>query len=82
LILSFQSTIHNLNLRGLNNSLKEISRVSKGNSFINVNGYKNLKEKKRLDKCNVVANTILSETKWKEIFKKTSFKGDCDFFKI
>jgi len=76
------STIHNLALNGVKKSLKEISRVGNGKSFIKVNGYKNSKEKKLLNEWNIVAKTILSEAKWKKIFKETDYQGDYDWFKI
>lgn len=76
------STIHNLSLKGVKKSLKEIDRVSKGYSFIKVNAFKTNLEKKLLNDWNIVAKTILSESKWKKIFRETGYKGDYDWFKV
>lgn len=73
------STIHNLGIRGINKSIKEINRVKIKNSFIRVKAYKNLKEKKFIDKWNLVANSNLSIKKWKKIFVKNNYSGDYDF---
>jgi ubiquinone/menaquinone biosynthesis C-methylase UbiE len=76
------STIHNLDLLGVEKSLKEIIRVSKNNkSFIKVNGYKNLVERRRLESWNLVAKTILHEHEWEELFAEVGYLGDYDFFK-
>ena len=75
------STIHNLDLQGVRKSLKEISRVSRGEAFIKVNGYKNLKERETLENWNLVAKTILRESEWEELFAETGYTGDYDFFK-
>lgn len=75
------SSIHNLDLQGVRESLKEINRVSKGNAFIKVNGYKNLKERETLESWNLVAKTILRESEWEELFAEVGYTGDYDFFK-
>jgi ubiquinone/menaquinone biosynthesis C-methylase UbiE len=73
------STIHNVKKSGIIESLKEIVRVSKRNSFIRVKAYKNLKEKKFIDEWNVVAKSNLSISEWKNLFKQTKYEGDFDF---
>jgi SAM-dependent methyltransferase len=75
------STIHNLDLQGVRQSLHEINRVSRGNAFIKVNGYKNLQERETLESWNLVAKTILHESEWEELFAQTGYVGDYDFFK-
>ena len=75
------STIHNLNLQGVRQALNEIIRVSRGRSFIKVNGYKNLKERDELERWNLVAKTILRESEWEELFADVGYEGDYDFFK-
>jgi ubiquinone/menaquinone biosynthesis C-methylase UbiE len=76
------STIHNLNYFGVKKSLREIIRVSKKNSFIKVNGYKTPKQKKLLDNWNIVAKTILHQSKWLKLFKEVGYKGDYDWFNV
>ena len=73
------STIHNVKKSGIIESLKEIVRVSKRNSFIRVKAYKNLKEKKFIDEWNLVAKSNLSISVWKNLFKQTKYEGDFDF---
>ena len=76
------STIHNLNINGVKKSLSEITRVAKNNkSFIKINGYKNFKEREKLENWNLVAKTILHENEWVELFQDIGYKGDYDFFK-
>jgi len=75
------ATIHNLDLQGVRASLREISRVSKGHAFIKVNGYKNLKEREQLENWNLVAQTILRESEWEELFAEVGYQRDYDFFK-
>ena len=74
------ATIHNLDKDGVKKSLEEIQRVSKKNSFIKVNGYKNEEEKKLLNEWNLVAKTILHVDEWLEIFKETGYTGDYYWF--
>jgi ubiquinone/menaquinone biosynthesis C-methylase UbiE len=75
------STIHNLNLQGVRQAISEIIRVSRGRSFIKVNGYKNLKERVELERWNLVAKTNLRESEWEELFAEVGYDGDYDFFK-
>lgn len=75
------ATIHNLNLEGVKQSLREIQRVSREHSFVKVNGYKNEEEKKQLNGWNLVAKTILHETEWEALFYEIGYTGDFDFFK-
>lgn len=75
------SSIHNLDIDGVRAAIKEIMRVSKGASFIKVNGYKNLYERENLEKWNLVAKTTLHENEWGELFDELGYDGDYDFFK-
>lgn len=75
------STIHNLDLAGVRKSLYEINRVSKKNSFIKINGYKNNDEKEKIEGWNLVAKTTLHEDNWLKLFKEVNYIGDYDFFK-
>lgn len=76
------STIHNVTINGIKKSLKEIVRVSKGNSFIRVKAYKNLNDKKKIDQWNVVAKSNLSQNNWTKLFKETNYSGDYQFSKF
>ena len=74
------NTVHNLELKDCVASIKEISRVSKGNSFITVDAYNTDEEKERMFKWNLTAKTILSDKKWISFFKKNEYKGDYYWF--
>jgi SAM-dependent methyltransferase len=76
------STIHNVKKSGIIKSLKEIDRVSKGISFIRVKAHKNAKEKRDIDKWNIVAKSNLSKNTWFKLFKETNYKGDFQFSKF
>ena len=74
------NTIHNLDLNDCSKSLSEIQRVTKKNSFITVDAYRNNDEKERMFKWNLTAKTILSVENWKILFKQNNFEGDYFWF--
>jgi SAM-dependent methyltransferase len=74
------NTIHNLDLKDCSKSLSEIQRVTKKNSFITVDAYRNNEEKERMFKWNLTAKTILSVENWKILFKQNNFEGDYFWF--
>ena len=74
------NTIHNLELEDCITSIKEISRVSKVNSFLTVDAFKSDEEKERMFKWNLTAKTIMSVSDWKETFKKIGYDGDFYWF--
>ena len=75
------ATIHNLDISGVRDSLREIMRVSKKHAYIKVNGYENENEKKELEDWNLVAKTILHVNEWKNIFLDVGYTGDYWWFK-
>ena len=74
------NTVHNLELKDCAASIKEISRVSKANSFITVDAYNSDEEKERMFKWNLTAKTIMSINDWKDIFKNIGYNGDFYWF--
>jgi len=74
------NTVHNLELKDCEASIKEISRVSKANSFITVDAYNSDEEKERMFKWNLTAKTIMSINDWKDIFKNIGYNGDFYWF--
>lgn len=74
------NTIHNLNKSDCALALKEIQRVSRKNSFITVDAYRNKEEKERMYAWNLTAKTILSVEEWKEFFLLNGYKGDYFWF--
>ena len=59
--------------------LKEIQRVSKGNSFVTLGSYKNEKEYKQLKQWTLLGTILLKETEWKQVLKHVKYTGDYYF---
>ena len=74
------TTIHNFEIDDCKKTLKEISRISKKNSFITVDAYRNDKEKETMLAWNLTAKTILHVNEWKNLFKSTQYPGDYYWF--
>ena len=74
------NTVHNLDKKECATSLREIERVTKKNSFITVDAYRNEDEKKRMYAWNLTAKTIMSVDEWKFFFNDISFRGDYYWF--
>ena len=74
------NTIHNLDKKECAIALKEISRVSKKNSFLTVDAYRNNDEKKRMYAWNLTAKTIMSVDEWTKFFKENNYDGDYFWF--
>lgn len=76
------NTIHNLGKEDCVRSLKEIERVSKGSSFIMVDGWRNKVEKFNLEAWVLTAQTILSVEKWVDLFNEAGYTGDYAFWTV
>jgi ubiquinone/menaquinone biosynthesis C-methylase UbiE len=76
------NTIHNLKKKDCVESLKEIQRVSKGNSFVMVDGWRSEVEKEKLEAWVLTAQTILSVEQWIELFNEAGYTGDYAFWKV
>jgi ubiquinone/menaquinone biosynthesis C-methylase UbiE len=76
------NTLHNLERRECVKSLTEIERVTKGNSFIMVDGWRNELEKEALDAWILTARTVLSVDKWIELFQEAGYSGDYAFWTV
>jgi len=74
------NTIHNLNLQDCAIALQEIERVTKGNSFITVDAYRNNEEKARMQAWNLTALTMMSVDEWKQFFLEVGYTGDYYWF--
>ena len=75
------NTLHNLPKTHCVKAIKEVQRVTKKNSFITVDAYKNNLEKKRMFMWNLTAKTLLHEKSWEKLFKYCNYKGDYYWFK-
>jgi SAM-dependent methyltransferase len=74
------NTIHNLNRDDCALALQEIERVTKGNSFITVDAYRNGEEKTRMEAWNLTALTMMSVDEWKDFFLEVGYTGDFYWF--
>jgi SAM-dependent methyltransferase len=74
------NTIHNLNLQDCATALQEIERVTKGNSFITVDAYRNDEEMARMQAWNLTALTMMSVDEWKQFFLEVGYTGDYYWF--
>ncbi len=70
------NTLHNFNKKDCSKALKEINRISKKHSFIQVDSYRNSKEKKIFLDWVLTARYHDYTKKWVEFFKKNKYKGD------
>lgn len=74
------TTVHNLEIDDCIVALREIQRVSKKNSFITVDAYKNDEQKKQMFNWNLTAKTILHVDEWLNLFHKAGYEGDYYWF--
>ena len=74
------NTIHNLELDECAQALREIQRVSRGNSFVVLDSYRTEEEKTRMFAWNLTGKTILSVDEWLEFFSLNGYTGDYFWF--
>lgn len=81
LVLSI-NTIHNLAYDGVAAALSEISRVSRKDSFVMVDGWKTDSEREDLESWVLTAQTVLHEEDWVQLFVGSGYEGDYWFWKV
>lgn len=74
------NTIHNLDREDCAMALKEIERVSRGDSFVTVDAFRNEHERERMEAWNLTARTIMSTDEWVEFFDESGYTGDYYWF--
>jgi SAM-dependent methyltransferase len=74
------NTVHNLVLDECKQALREIQRVSRGNSFITVDAWRNEREYENLLKWNLTALTYMHVDDWKQLFDEVGYTGDYFWF--
>lgn len=79
LVVSINS-IHNLSLEPLKTALKEVERVSRGNSYITVDAWRNNLEKENLYKWVLTAETMMHVKDWEKLFAEVGYTGDYWWF--
>jgi ubiquinone/menaquinone biosynthesis C-methylase UbiE len=76
------NTIHNLEKEDCVRALREIQRVSNGNSFVMVDGWRNKVEKSNLEAWVLTAQTVLSVEMWIDLFNEAGYTGDYAFWTV
>ena len=74
------NTVHNSNREDCAKALQEIERVSKKDSFITVDAYRDEFEKERMEAWNLTALTMMSCDEWVSFFEETGYSGDYYWF--
>jgi len=70
------NTIHNLPIERLKKALREIERVSRCNSYITVDAWRNEQERENLFKWVLTAETMMHVDDWKKLFDEVGYSGD------
>ena len=71
--------VYSLNLSDAISCLKEIIRVSKGRSFINLSSYLNKNDYWLFKHWTLLGSTLLKEKEWIEVLKHVNYSGDYYF---
>ena len=74
------NTVHNLPLPECKRALREIERVSKKDSFVTMDAWRNETERERLMKWNLTALTYMHVDDWKRLFDDIGYTGDYYWF--
>jgi len=74
------NTVHNLKIEECKQSIREIERVSKGNSFIIVDAWHNDEEHERMVQWNLTAETAMHVDYWRKLFNEAGYTGDYYWF--
>lgn len=77
-VMAFAS-IYMLNFGGVLNALREIQRVSGGNSYVTLGAYNTKEEKELFLEWTLLGTTILRKDEWLEVFRETGYTGDYFF---
>lgn len=73
------TTLHNLYLFDLVSAVKEIQRISKRNSYIMVESYRNEEEKANLLYWQLTCECFFTVEEWEWIYKQCGYTGDYSF---
>jgi ubiquinone/menaquinone biosynthesis C-methylase UbiE len=79
LVISINS-IHNLPPERLKTALREITRVSRGHSYITIDAWRNELERENLFKWVLTAETMMHVDDWKKLFAEVGYTGDYWWF--
>ena len=71
--------VYGLSLTNAIKCLKEINRVTKNFSFINLGSYNDKKDLELFNKWSLLGVTLLKEKEWVKVLKHVNYKGDYYF---
>jgi ubiquinone/menaquinone biosynthesis C-methylase UbiE len=74
------NTVHNLDRDGCLRAFAELQRVSRGNAFVMVDGWKNAEEQELLQRWVLTARTMLSAEDWLVLMAEAGYEGDYAFW--
>ena len=70
------NTLHNLPYEDCKQGLREIERVSRGNSFVMVDAYRTEEQREAMLKWVLTAETMLHVDDWLKLFAEAGYRGD------
>ena len=70
------NTIHNTPLEGCLQSLREITRVARRHAFVQVDAWRNERERENLFNWVLTAETLRGADGWLELFREAGYEGD------
>lgn len=73
------NVFHNLGYKDLKQAIREMVRVTKGNSYICVESYRNEEELQNLQCWALTCQSFYSPDDWKEILTDNGYNGDVEF---
>ena len=73
------TTLHNLYIYDLHAALKEIERVRKSAAYVNVEAYRNEREKMNLLYWQLTCRAFHTPQEWEWIYEQAGYKGDHSF---
>jgi SAM-dependent methyltransferase len=76
------NTLHNLPLELCKEGVREIERVSRGGSYIVVDGWRTLEEEQSLREWVLTAQTMMSASEWGDLFTECGFSGDYSMWSL
>ena len=76
------NTIHNLPLEECKEAIREIERVSRGNSFIMVDAWRTEEGRRNLGMWNLTAQTYMHTDDWTQLLHECGYTGDWYYFMI
>lgn len=73
------TTLHNLRIYDLKKAVQEIERVSKGNSYIMVESYRNDREEMNMLYWQLTCASYYAVDEWEWLYKEWGYTGDYSF---